>query len=342
MKSDNSKRMTHRRIGSYYNKLSKSLTDSFYQKIIELENEVQLSIHPSMDTIKELGSLYKKAIEAFSGVSTEKVQFYTNKLTKLLVAANKITKKQSKKPTKWSQYMESHKKNTNKFMLFLQVETSKKDANDIVDNKEKNFSEGYKEIKNDLEEQKKRFQEMKKKKKVMNLSKINSINNNKNTNEGRLSNVNEIHTNSNSIIDKLKGRNDIVDSSLNDFMKKFHYIYLHSKIFEAPIEKLNEILEKVFLHKIDKYYYYQDQIKQFQLMLDDNDENDNNEHDEEIDVYVKSLKNERKTYYIVLENLIKDTNNKIKKICEEAQINEDKNAKKYLDELMSNISKIFI
>jgi hemerythrin superfamily protein len=55
-------------------------------------------------------------------------------------------------------------------------------------------------------------------------------------------------------------------------MKKFHYIYLHSKIFEAPIEKLNEILEKVFLHKIDKYYYYQDQIKQFQLMKDDDDE----------------------------------------------------------------------
>ena len=293
-----------------------------------------------MDTIKELGSLYKKAIEAFSGVSSQKVQFYTNKLTKLLVAANKLSKKQKKKPTKWSQYMESHKKNTNKFMLFLQVETSKKDANDIVDNKEKNFSEGFDAIKNDLDEQTKRFLELKKKKKIMNFSKINSINNNKNTNEGRISNVNEIHTNSNSIIDKLRGRNDIVDASLNDFMKKFHYIYLHSKIFEAPIEKLNEILEKVFLHKIDKYYYYQDQIKQFQLMLDD--ENDNNEHDEEIDVYLKSLKNERKTYYIVLENLIKETNNKIKKICEEAQINEDKNAKKYLEELMSNISKIFI
>ena len=340
MKSDNPRRMTHKRVGSYYNKLTKSLTDSFYQKIIELENEVQLSQHPSMDTIKELGSLYKKAIEAFSGVSSQKVQFYTNKLTKLLVAANKLSKKQKKKPTKWSQYMESHKKNTNKFMLFLQVETSKKDANDIVDNKEKNFSEGFDAIKNDLDEQTKRFLELKKKKKIMNFSKINSINNNKNTNEGRISNVNEIHTNSNSIIDKLRGRNDIVDASLNDFMKKFHYIYLHSKIFEAPIEKLNEILEKVFLHKIDKYYYYQDQIKQFQLMLDD--ENDNNEHDEEIDVYLKSLKNERKTYYIVLENLIKETNNKIKNICEEAQINEDKNAKKYLEELMSNISKIFI
>ena len=174
----------------------------------------------------------------------------------------------------------------------------------------------------------------------MNLSKINSINSNKNLTEGRLSTVNEMNINNSTAIDKLRGRNDKLDASLNIFMKKFHYIYLHSKIFEAPIEKLNEILEKVFLHKIDKYYYYQDQIKQFQLMLDDNDEN--NEHDEEIDVYLKSLKNERKTYYIVLENLLKETNNKIKKICEEAQINEDKNAKKFLEELMENISKIFI
>ena len=341
MKSE--KRMTHRRVGSYYNKLTKSLTDSFYQKIIELENEVQLSAHPSMDTIKELGTLYKKAIEAFSGVSTLKVQFYTNKLTTLLVGANKLTKKQSKKPTKWSKYMESHKKHTNKFMLFLQFETSQKDANDILDNNEKHFSEGYKEIENDLDEQTKRFQELKKKKKIMNLSKIKTISNIKNNNtEGRLSISNPITTNSDSIMDKLRGRNDILDTSLNDFMKKFHYIYLNSKIFMAPIEKLNEILEKVFLHKIDKYYYYQDQIKQFQLMLDDNGENDGNEHDEEINVYLKSLKNERKIYYIVLENLIKDTNTKIKKICEEAQIDQDKNARKYLEELMGNISKIFI
>jgi len=74
------------------------------------------------------------------------------------------------------------------------------------------------------------------------------------------------------------------------------YIYLHSKIFETSIEKLNEILEKVFLHKIDKYYYYQDQKKQFQLMLDD--ENDNNEHDEEIDVYSKkNIKKIKKNLY---------------------------------------------
>ena len=32
----------------------------------------------------------------------------------------------------------------------------------------------------------------------------------------------------------------------------------------------------------------------------------------------------------------------MKKICEEAQIEDDKNVKKYLDELMNSISKIFI
>ena len=237
--------------------------------------------------------------------------------------------------------METHKKNTNKFMLFLQIETSKKDANDILDNKEKVFSEGFKEIDNNLKEQSERFQELKKNKKVMNFSRLNS-NIHKNSTEGRLSNVNEINTNGNSIMDKFRGRNDKVDSSLNDFMKKFHYIYVHSKIFEAPIEKLNEILDKVFLHKIEKYYYYQDQIKQFELMQDDDAENDNNEHDEEIEAYVKSLKNERKVYYYVLDALINNYCDKMKKLCEEAQIDSNKNAKKYLDELMDNISKIFI
>ena len=77
-------------------------------------------------------------------------------------------------------------------------------------------------------------------------------------------------------------------------------------------------------------------------MKDDDNEQDNNEHDEEIQEYLKSLKNERNSYYIVLENLIKKTLGKIKNICEEAQIEDDKNVKKYLDELMNSISKIFI
>jgi hypothetical protein len=329
-----------KKIGSYYFKKSKDLTDKFYEQIIELENEIQLNPHPSIETARNLGSLYKTAIETFSGVSEKKVKFYNRKMQQLIIITNKITKNKDKKPTKWSKYMQNHKKNTNKFMLFLQIETSISNANDILDNKEKNFLDGYKEVETNLDSQAKKFLEMKKKKKIRKNKRFAR----RVSKDERLSLTGDISLNFNNLndIDQIKGRSDKIDFMLNDFMKKFHYIYLHSKIFEAPIEKLNAILEKVFLHKIDKYYYYQDQIKQFELMLGDNDENDNNEHDEEIDVYLKRLKNERKTYYIVLETLIKETNNKIKKICEETQINEDKNAKKYLDELMGNISQIFI
>ena len=50
-------------------------------------------------------------------------------------------------------------------MLFLQIETSEKDANDIMEINEKKFNEGYKHIDSNLNEQEKKFQEMKKKKK---------------------------------------------------------------------------------------------------------------------------------------------------------------------------------
>lgn len=322
------------KVGNYYADKSKNLPDTFYQQIIELENEIQLSPHPSIDKVRDLGSLYKTAIETFSGVSEKKVNFYNRKMTQLVMITNEINKKKNKKPTKWSKYMENHKKNTNKFMLFLQIETSKKDANDIMDNNEKNFNEGYKIVESNLDNQEKKFQEMKKKKEIRKIKSFRR--------EERLSIGGEINLNNINDVDKIKGRSDKIDFVLNDFMKKFHYIYLHSKIFEAPIEKLNEILEKVFLHKIDKYYYYQDQIKQFQLMKDDDAEQGNDEHDEEIQEYLKSLQNERRSYYIVLEDLIKTNCDKIKKICEEAQIDEDKNVKKYLDELMNSISKIFI
>ena len=322
------------KVGNYYADKSKNLPDTFYQQIIELENEIQLSPHPSIDKVRDLGSLYKTAIETFSGVSEKKVNFYNRKMTQLVMITNEINKKKNKKPTKWSKYMENHKKNTNKFMLFLQIETSKKDATDIMDNNEKNFNEGYKIVESNLDNQEKKFQEMKKKKKIRKIKSFRR--------EERLSIGGEINLNNVNDVDKIKGRSDKIDFVLNDFMKKFHYIYLHSKIFEAPIEKLNEILEKVFLHKIDKYYYYQDQIKQFQLMKDDDAEQGNDEHDEEIQEYLKSLQNERRSYYIVLEDLIKTNCDKIKKICEEAQIDEDKNVKKYLDELMNSISKIFI
>ena len=67
------------KVGNYYADKSKNLPDTFYQQIIELENEIQLSPHPSIDKVRDLGSLYKTAIETFSGVSEKKVNFYNRK-----------------------------------------------------------------------------------------------------------------------------------------------------------------------------------------------------------------------------------------------------------------------
>ena len=315
--------------------------EDFYRRIIELENEIQLSQNPSIPLIEELIKLYEKGIVSFTeSHSRQKVQYFKNKLTKLLIGYNKIKKKQenNKKPTSWSKFMNAHKKNKNKFMLFLNVETSKKEATNILDNREKKISDGYNQITKDLEEQNKKFQERKKGKKKMNMEKKgldgkNEILDKENEENGEK----KIYT---SIFNKLRGRNDKVDSSLNDFMKKLHYIYVHSKIFETPIEALNEILEQIFLHKINKYYYYQDQIKSFELMMKDS-EKEGEEHDEGIEFLIKDLQNERKSYYLSLETLINKIRNKIKEKCSETS-NDDKNVKKYLDELMNNISKIFI
>lgn len=318
------------------------IDEQFYKRIIELENEIQLSQNPSITSIEELIKLYETGIESFTeSHSRQKVQYFKNKLTKLLIGYNKIKKKQedNKKPSSWSQFMNAHKKNKNKFMLFLNVETSKKEANNILDNREQKISAGYNQITQDLEDQNKKFLERRKTKRKLNMEKKGKNDKNENLEKEKEEEDGEkkIYT---SISNKLRGRNDKVDSSLNDFMKKFHYIYLHSKIFVTPIEKLNEILEKVFLHKIDKYYYYQDQIKSFDLMLKDTDKEED-DHDEEIKFLIKDLENERKSYYMSLESLIDQIRNRIKERCSETS-NDDKNVKKYLDELMSNISKIFI
>ena len=319
--------------------------EEFFKRIIELENEIQLSQNPSLTLIEELIKLYEKGIVSFTeSHSRQKVQYFKNKLTKLLMGYNKLKKKQAdnKKPSSWSKFMNAHKKNKNKFMLFLNVETSKKEATNILDNREQKISAGYNQITKDLEEQNKKFLERKKGKKKMNMEKkgneikneneiIDTENNNEENGEKKIYP---------SISNKLRGRNDQVDSSLNDFMKKLHYIYVHSKIFETPIEALNEILEQIFLHKINKYYYYQDQIKQFELMQKDA-EKEGEEHDEGIEFLIKDLQNERKSYYMSLESLIDKIRNRIKEKCAETS-NDDKNVKKYLDELMSNISKIFI
>ncbi len=75
------------------NIIYKEFNSEFFQSIIEKENEIQLNGNPNEENIKELAGLYKNAIENYSGISNEKVIFYNNKLTKLIMAVQKNKKK---------------------------------------------------------------------------------------------------------------------------------------------------------------------------------------------------------------------------------------------------------
>ena len=121
-------------------------------------------------------------------------------------------------------------------------------------------------------------------------------------------------------------------------MKKFHYIYLNSKIFKEPIESFNYILDDIFCHKVTKYFDYQEQIKEFEMILEDKDQRN---HEESLTFFVTDIQNERKKYYQSLENFVEKIMKKIQMRCAEAQINKDKNIEKYIGEFMRGISKIF-
>ena len=326
-----------------------TLPPNFYRKIIELENKIQLS-HPTMDQIKELGSLYKKAIEVFCTTSPKKVRFFSDKLNKLLVGVDKLTKKQNKKPSQWSKYMNSHKKNYNKFMLFLEIESSNKEGEQILSNQNEKFGNIFLEYYNNLDKQKNNFRdkiksknenknqikmnEIKKESKdLINIKeeteKINIINNNIN---------NDINNSYNLFYNKFKKRNDLVDLSLKDFLKKFHYIYLNSRIFIEPIESFNYILDDTFCHKVAKYFHFQEQIKEFQMLIEDKDQGKN---EESLAFFLTDLQNERKNYYQKLENFIEKVMKVIQNRCAETKVSKNKNMEKYVEEFMNGISKIF-
>ena len=329
-----------------------SLPPNFYRKIIELENKIQLS-QPNMDEIKELGSLYKKAIEYFCTSSPNKVLYFQNKLNKLLVGVEKLAKKQNKKKSKWSLYMNSNKKNYNKFRLFLEIEGASQDAEQILQSQNEKFGKIFLEFYQNMDMQKNLLREkmnLKRTKKAKNeindiniknneIKDVSNINEEKeNININNVNNSNNINTNYNLFYNKFKGRNDLVDSSLKNFLKKFHYIYLNSKIFKEPIESFNYILDDMFCHKVTKYFFYQEQIKEFQMILDD--KNQGNDEDS-LAFFLNDLESERKKYYQNLENFVEKIIKKIQNRCAEAHINKNKNLEIYVDEFMDEISKIF-
>ena len=326
-----------------------TLPPDFYRRIIELENKIQLS-QPTMDEIKELGSLYKKAIEVFCTSSSKKVKFFSEKLTKLLMGVNKLAKKQNKKPSKWSLYMNSHKKNYNKFMLFLEIESSSQEGELILKKQNEKFGNIFLEYHNNIDAQKNNFKEkmrLKNENRIKNEIKLEKENEIKNE-ENALIKINEEKENINSInnindsyklfYNKFKGRNDLVDLSLKDFLRKFHYIYLNSKIFIEPIESFNYILDYIFCHKVAKYFFFQEQIKEFGMLIDDKDQGKN---EDALAFLMDDLENARKKYYQDVENYVEHVMKKIQNNCAKALVSKDKNMEKYVEEFMKEISKIF-
>ena len=329
----------------YYSSLAEKLPQNFFKNIIEKENLVQLSSNPSEEAVSELGSLYKKAIEIYSNVSKDKVIFYSNKLSKLLIGAQKAQKKKEQKPSNWSKYFEAKKKHTNKFMLFFEINKYKGKIGNIVDKSNKNLNIGNKQIISDLIIQETNFLEKKNKKKTFTKEDIHQRKDSLNVNRNSINNIinnNEENKKKEESPKKKKlfsQKNDKIDSLIKDFIKKFQYSYLNSPIFEAPLKTISEIFDEIYENKIQNYYEYQNQIKGFEMLLNDKQAGD--EDDENLQYYITDLKNEREKYYQQIEETIVDLKKDINKKCAQISIDEEANIKKYKIEFLKKIAKIF-
>jgi hypothetical protein len=329
----------------YYSNLAEKLPQNFFKNIIEKENLVQLSSNPSEEAVSELGSLYKKAIEIYSNVSKDKVIFYSNKLSKLLIGAQKAQKKKEQKPSNWSKYFDAKKKHTNKFMLFFEINKYKGKVGNIVDKSNKNLNVGNKQIISDLIQQETNFLEKKNKKKTFTKEDIHQRKDSLNVNRNSINNIinnNEENKKKEESPKKKKlfsQKNDKIDSLIKDFIKKFQYSYLNSPIFEAPLKTISEIFDEIYENKIQNYYEYQNQIKGFEMLLNDKQAGD--EDDENLQYYITDLKNEREKYYQQIEETIVDLKKDINKKCAQISIDEEANIKKYKIEFLKKIAKIF-
>jgi hypothetical protein len=339
------KEESKKNFGDYYSNLAEKLPQNFFKNIIEKENLVQLSSNPSEEAVSELGGLYKKAIEIYSNVSKDKVMFYSNKLSKLLIGAQKAQKKKEQKPSNWSKYFEAKKKHTNKFMLFFEINKYKGKIGNIVDKSNKNLNIGNKQIISDLIIQETNFLEKKNKKKTFTKEDIHQRKDSLNVNRNSINNIiknNEENKKKEESPKKKKlfsQKNDKIDSLIKDFIKKFQYSYLNSPIFEAPLKTISEIFDEIYENKIQNYYEYQNQIKGFEMLLNDKQAGD--EDDENLQYYITDLKNEREKYYQQIEETIVDLKKDINKKCAQISIDEEANIKKYKIEFLKKIAKIF-
>lgn len=295
---------------NYFSGLSRKLDSAFFRKVVEKENKVLLSKNPSEKLIMDLSTLYKKAIERYSFEDKSKVNFYMDKLTRLLLLRRKI---KDEKKTQWKAYFAKHKEAVLSLQTFLYNEKVKTIIGGMLskfDEKEASYSE---KVSGEIDIQKEKFKKRLKERghKAESGKKQKQI--------AALSHVDNKY-----------------DEIVGVFLKQFHYAYLHSKIFVSPVDTCVDTMNEIYYHKIKKYYYYQEQIKQFQLLL--SDEGDQGDHQESIKFLLDDLSKERKEYFNKMETFTQETYNKMIHKCLNWKIEDDIEVGQYENEILRNIT----
>ncbi len=126
---------------------------------------------------------------------------------------------------------------------------------------------------------------------------------------------------------------------VDDTLKKFVFLYKNSPIFEMAIKSVQDILEEVYIHKIQKVYVYQEQIKPSQLLLGAEDQ-DGGQHQESLQFYLDDLMKERENYLNLIEEKLNKTEGNIKEACLQYNIKDNNDFQKVKYDFLSNLAQI--
>ena len=257
--------------------------EEFYKLIIEKENEIQLSPSPNEKSINELCLLYKKAIDLFKGDSIKKIEFFTNKIFNLILGKTKVKKFNSLKKTKWSQIIQKNRKNINIFILSTTISFSKYRIKTLIKEFNDNIYKGINKIYDDLKKQRNKFIQRKNNMKINLKDKLN------------------IHHKkfSNNIIKKnIFHKDEIIEIIINNFFKQIYYFYFHLNFLEKEIDVINDIFNEIYRHKIQKYFNFQEPIKQFEFLLKSDIDDEQNES---FNILLEKLQNEKNKYFMKID-----------------------------------------
>lgn len=299
-------------IENYFNKVFHQLPAEFYQEIVEKENELNIYQYPDPILISDLSNLYQMDVETFSGAFDNKADFFKRKLEKLNYYFTINKKKKKKEQSEFSKYIHSHKNYSNQLTLYILLNDAKKTIKDKINSHKKEITTLNEKIDKCLIEQEEKMN------KKLSTKKRRQIHNNNNVSQLGIAEIGKL---------------------IDEYLNKFHIIYLHAKIFETPIECLNSVFDELYYQKIQKYYYYQEQIKQFQLLL--GDEEEGNQHQESLQFLLSDLEKERTTYFEKIEERTKQIKEKITNKCIESTIEEDIAIKKQKNDLINKLGKLF-